>query len=214
MQRSLAPEIMDNPGVTEDAWEDVHRQLGLLHRFLGNYRAILRALRCHPERLRRVLDIGCGQGDLLDEIRRRLAVDVVGVELRAPKRDRFRVPIVEADAASDRLPRADVAVCVLVTHHLSEGEIVAFIQNARRSVQRLIILDLVRHWLPMFLFTAFVTPLVSREFGADGRQSIRRSYTLREMRTIVQRALAGSCARVEHSVTAMRSRQMVDIQWI
>jgi 2-polyprenyl-3-methyl-5-hydroxy-6-metoxy-1,4-benzoquinol methylase len=213
MQRSLAPEIMDDPRVAPEIWERFHSQLGSLHRFLGNQRVILDALRRHPRPIGRVLDIGCGDGELLDTIRRALGVDVIGIELRPPRGNKFDVPIIEADATRDRLPEAGVAVCMTVFHHLAEAQIVALIRNAARSVDRLIILDLVRHWLPLALFSTFLSPLLMRTVAVDGRQSIRRAYTPLELRAIVEGALAGSGASIVQSVTPLRSRQMIDIMW-
>jgi 2-polyprenyl-3-methyl-5-hydroxy-6-metoxy-1,4-benzoquinol methylase len=212
MQRSLALEIMDDPRVPREIWERFHEELSSLHSFLGNQRAILNALRRHPRPIRRVLDIGCGDGGLLDKIRRALGVEVLGIELRPPERNLFAIPILEADATRDRLPEADVAVCMVVFHHLGEDEIVALIRNAARSVGRLIVLDLVRHWVPLALFAA-LSPLLMRTVAVDGRQSIRRAYTPLELRAIVERALASCGGRVEQSVTPLRSRQMIDIVW-
>ncbi len=213
MQRSLVPEIMDDPRIPHETWERFHRQLGSLHRLLGNQRAILDALRRHPRPIGRVLDIGCGDGELLNAIRHALGVDVMGVELRPPRHNKFDVPIFEANATRDRLPEADVAVCITVFHHLEEAEIVALIRNAARSVDRLIVLDLVRHRVPLALFSAFLSPLLMRTVAVDGCQSIRRAYTPPELRAIVQRALVGSRASLLHSVTPLRSRQMIDIMW-
>jgi 2-polyprenyl-3-methyl-5-hydroxy-6-metoxy-1,4-benzoquinol methylase len=214
MRRSLTPEIMDDPQVPYETWERFHRHLGSLHRFLGNQRAILDALRRNPFPIKRVLDIGCGSGELLHAIQRDLRVDVHGVDLRPPQRQVFDVPIMAADAAHDRLPDADVAICVTVFHHLTENEITALVRNAGRSVRRLIVLDLVRHWLPLALFTAFVAPFLMRIVALDGCQSIRRAYTPAELRGIVEAALAGSGASLVHSVTPFRSRQMIDIMWV
>ena len=213
MLRSLAPEIMDDPSVPHETWERFHGQLGKLHRFLGNQQAILDALRRHPRPIGRVLDIGCGDGELLNAIRQTLGVDVMGVELRPPRRNKFDVPIVQADATRDRLPEADVGVSMTVFHHLAEAEIVALIRNAAHSVCRLIILDLVRHWLPLALFSTFLSPLLMRTVAMDGCQSIRRAYTPSELRAIVEGALAGSGARLVHAVTPFRSRQIIDISW-
>jgi 2-polyprenyl-3-methyl-5-hydroxy-6-metoxy-1,4-benzoquinol methylase len=213
MQRSLATEIMDDPGVPEHIWERFHRQLGFVHQFLGNHRAILEALRRDARPIRRVLDIGCGDGALLYKIHRALHVEVAGVDLRPPAQNTFGVPIVAADATRDRLPEADVAVCITVVHHLREEDILALVRNARRSLRRLIILDLVRHWLPLALFRIFLYPFLNWTVAVDGVRSVRRAYTATELRAIIEHALAGSFARVEHTVTPLRSRQMIDISW-
>jgi len=213
MRRSLAPEIMDHPDVPQETWERFHRQLSALHRFLGNQRAILEALRRNPFPIHRVIDIGCGSGELLDAIQRDLHVAVQGVDLRPPQHQVVDIPIVAADAARDHLPNADVAVCVTVFHHLSEDEITALVRNAGRSVRRLIVLDLVRHWLPLALFRVLVAPFLMRIVAVDGCQSIRRAYTPAELRAIVESALNGSGARLVHTVTPFRSRQMIDIMW-
>lgn len=213
MRRSLTREIMDNPDVPLETWERFHRQLSALHRFLGNDRAILDALRRNPSPIHRVLDIGCGSGELLNTIQRDLQVEVQGVDLRPPPRHIFDIPIMAADATRDRLPDADVAICVTVFHHLSEDEITALVRNAGRSVRRLIVLDLVRHWLPLALFAVFVSPFLMRTVAVDGCQSIRRAYTPEELRAIIESALNRSGARLVHSVTPFRSRQMIDIRW-
>lgn len=213
MLRSLTPEIMDNPRVPAETRERFHRQLGMLQGLLGNQRAILDALRRHPRPIRVVLDIGCGNGKLLNTIQRKLRVKVQGIDLQPPKRRAFDVPIAAADAARDRLPQADVAVCVTVLHHLTENEIAEVVRNAGRSVRRLIILDLVRHWLPLTLFTVLLAPFLMRVAARDGRQSIRRAYTPGELRSIVENALAGSRARLVQRVTPFRTRQIIDIVW-
>jgi len=213
MQRSLAPEIMDDPRVPEHVRERFHHQLGFIQRLLGTHRAVLNMLRRDSRAVRRVLDIGCGYGALLHEIRIALMTDVVGADLGTPRRNPLGVPIIEADATRDHLPVADVAVCVGVLHHLREDEVIALVRNTSRSVRRFIAMDLVRHWLPLALFTAFLSPLLMPEVAADGRQSIRRAYTAEELKAIVERAVAGSGARVIHRVAPLRLRQTIDIVW-
>jgi SAM-dependent methyltransferase len=213
MERSLAPELMDDPGLPEAIWENFHRELIAVHRLLGNTGAILDALSRNVRPIRRVLDVGCGNGALLDEIRRKLGVEVLGVDLRPPKRNAFGISIVEADAVRHPLPEADVALSLLVIHHLSEQDLIGLIRNVGRSVPRFVILDLVRHPVPLALFRVFLCPFFGGPFGADGRQSIRRAYTPPELHGIVEHALDGSGAKFEQTVTPFRSRQMIDISW-
>ena len=65
----------------------------------------------------------------------------------------------------------------LLAHHLTPEQNIALIRNVGRSCRRFIIHDLIRHPLPLVLFTLFICPLIGREAAVDGRQSIRRAFT-------------------------------------
>jgi SAM-dependent methyltransferase len=212
MDRRDAKELLEGHGLPASVVRRSYRELAAVHRLLGNTSAIVQRLKAHPTPVQVVLDIGCGEGAVLQDIRRRLAVDVIGMDLRvAPESG--PVPILAGDATKDPLPAADVAVSLLVAHHLSPAEIVRLIHNVRLSSRRLIILDLVRHRIPLLLFRAFVCPLVSRITATDGVTSFRRAYTPRELAAIVASAIHGSGARVVHSVSPFYLRQIVDISW-
>src|SRR6266566_624087 len=176
LDRSFALEIIDNPDLPDELIFEVHRDLTRTHRWLGNTAAIIAALKRDPLPIHRVLDIGCGNGGLLLEIRKRLRLDVIGVELRAPPPNLTTVPILEANAVRSRLPDSDVAVAVCVAHHLSDSDCIELIRNVGRYCRRFVILDLVRHRLPLTLFR-MVGPLMHPVNEHDGCRSIRRAYT-------------------------------------
>jgi len=213
MNRSLDPEIIDDPNLNEETLALVYKDLIRTHRFLGNTRALLTRLGRHPEPLRQVLDIGCGHGELLLEIRNKMAVETVGVELRVPSTFCSCIRIVQADAVCDPLPPSDVALAVCVVHHLSDDSVVKLIRNVGRSSKRFVILDLVRHPLPLLLFRCFVAPFIHWINAADGISSIRRSYTPRELESLVRQALDGSPGTYRHSVGWLYTRQIVDIRY-
>jgi hypothetical protein len=87
------------------------------------------------------------------------------------------------------------------------------IRNVGRCCRRFILLDLVRHPIPLLLFRLFVAPLVCGIGAEDGRRSIRRSYTPVEMREIARSALAGSAGTFRLSVAPFYIRQVVDISY-
>ena len=214
MKRSFDPEIIDDPNLPEETLSLVYRDLTRTHRFLGNIRALVLALRRNAKPLRRVLDIGCGRGELLLEIRRKMGVEAIGVDVRVADAFRPGVPIIQADAVRDPLPPCDVALAVCVAHHLADEHLVEMIQNVGRFSKRFVILDLVRHPLPLLLFRCFVAPFVHWINAADGVSSIRRSYTPVELESLVRLALQGSAGTYRHSVGPLYIRQIVDISYL
>lgn len=211
MKRIFKSEILDGDGVPEQLVVQAYRELTAIHRLLGNTRYLIHTLRkdCLP--IRRVLDVGCGRGGILEAVIKELGVEGVGVDIAPPKTGFSR--IVKADAVRDPLPEADVAFSILVAHHLSEAEIVQMIQNVGRSCRRFILLDVVRSRVPLALFRMFVAPFVSPITAADGQTSIRRGYTSRELGVLVAQALAGTTARFRHRVAPCGVRQVVDITY-
>ncbi len=208
MDRANTAELLDDPALPSEVVARAYRDLARVHRWLGNTRAILRRVRGAKS----VLDIGCGQGALLREIRGKLGIDVIGFDLR-PAPAAAQVRIVTGDAALDPLPRADVAIAVCFVHHLSEEELIRLIKNVSRSCPRFIILDLVRHWLPLWLFRIFVGPVVSRINREDGITSIRRAFTVQELRKVVETAVEETGARVTQTVAPLLIRQIIEICW-
>jgi 23S rRNA U2552 (ribose-2'-O)-methylase RlmE/FtsJ len=202
---------MDSPGIPGPVLEVFHRDLVFIHKCLGTFPTIERLIRSDPLPVRRVIDIGCGGGALLDYLRRKLNVEVIGVD-RAPVPAPPGVTIIAADALSGPLPEADVAVTTLTAHHLTSEENIALIRNVGRSCRRFIIHDLIRHPLPLALFTIFLCRLIGKEAAVDGRQSIRRAYTPDEFRQMAGDALAGS-GTFSIDVSPFRSRQIVDIRY-
>jgi SAM-dependent methyltransferase len=210
MQRSLEPELMDFVDASSDVLGKFHRDLARVHRLLGSFPTIERFLRANPRPVRRVLDVGCGGGALLAYLRDRMGVEVIGVD-PSPGHT-ADVPMVQLDAVRNPLPEADVAISSLVAHHLTPEENVQLIRNVRRSCPRFVILDLIRHRLPLVLFTLFICPLIGHEAAADGRQSIRRAFTPEEFGALVRDAL-GPGADFSIDVPRFLSRQVVDIRY-
>jgi SAM-dependent methyltransferase len=201
-------ELLDDLSLPVDQVARAYRELAFTHRWLGNTAAILRRLPKGGS----VLDVGCGHGALLGEIRRRRGAEVVGLDLR-PAPEWAPLPILVGDAVTDPLPAADTAVAVCLIHHLSEADVVRLVRNVARSSRRFIVLELVRHPLPLALFRLFAIPFLGRINTLDGLTSIRRAYTPAELRAIVDTAVAGTGAQVRHTVAPFFIRQIVDIRW-
>jgi SAM-dependent methyltransferase len=213
MRRSFEAEILDSGGVQPEMLARAHRALSLTHSLLGNHAAVLRALKRDGQPVRRVLDIGCGHGGLLEKVRRQIGAEVLGVDLRPPERGVGEFPILKLDAVWEVLPQADVAVCVCLVHHLRDEDFVEMIRNVGRTCRRFVILDLVRHRVPMALFSAAAPLCLPKVNVLDGRQSIRRAYTPEEFGASIVRAVAGTGAKFRHTVAPLWIRQMADIRY-
>lgn len=211
MHRENRTEILDRADVPGPIAARAYRDLARIHHWLGDIRFLVRELERDPLPVRRVLDVGCAGGEVLQAVQRRLGVEGIGVDLNPPATG--RIPIIRADAVRDKLPAADVAFCLYLGHHLSEADLASLIRNVGRSCRRLILLDLVRRRLPLWLFRVFVSPFVSPVVVADGITSIRRAYTPPELREIAENAIQGTGAALRHSVTPIGSRQVIDIAY-
>ena len=135
------------------------------------------------------------------------------MDLRPPEGGVGEFPILKLDAVREVLPRADVAVSVCLVHHLRDEEFVEMIRNVGRTCRRFVILDLVRHRVPLALFSAFGPLCLPRVNVLDGRQSIRRAYTPEEFRALIARAVAGTGGNFRHMVSPLWIRQMADIRY-
>jgi 2-polyprenyl-3-methyl-5-hydroxy-6-metoxy-1,4-benzoquinol methylase len=211
VERENETEILDADGVPDELVERAYRDLARIHCWLGDTQFVIRAIRRDPMPVRRILDVGCATGLVLENIRRKLGVEAFGVDLKPQRRIRAATQIFQADAVRDSLPSADVAFCMHLGHHLSEDDLVSLIRNVGKFCRRFIIVDLVRHPLPLALFRLFVAPFVCRIVVVDGQKSIRRSYTPAELRRIAGSALAGAGGTFRQSVAPLYARQVIDI---
>ncbi|HTA46149.1 MAG TPA: methyltransferase domain-containing protein [Bryobacteraceae bacterium] len=211
MIQSHEPELMDAADLSGPVLDKFHRDLNFVNRLLGTFPTIERFIRADTQPVRRVIDIGCGGGALLDYLQKRLGVEVIGIDRNPPATT--KVPVIAGDAVTERLPEADVAVCTLTAHHLTPEQNVALIRNVAASCRRFILHDLIRHPLPLVLFTVFLCPMIGREAAVDGRQSIRRAFTPEEFSDLVRSGTAGTKATFTTDVSPFRSRQIIDIRF-
>jgi SAM-dependent methyltransferase len=140
-----------------------------------------------------VLDVGCGYGDLLRAVRRAfdrrgLPISLIGLDL---SRETIRIAQAATDAADKiayhagdvfafRPPEpVDVVVSSLLTHHMSDDMIAAFLRFMEQTARKgWLIYDLQRHIVP-YAFIGLMGKLTRLHPMVihDGRISVARSLT-------------------------------------
>lgn len=193
-------ELMDDPDCDPQALAATYRRFDLVNRMVSAWGHVYRS-RVRPELLAlgrpaRVLDLGCGGGDVLVRLAGLAARD--GFELEcvgadpdpraiAAARDRAR-PGVRFVAQDSRALLAagesfDIVVSNHVLHHLDAAALRGFTDDSlalsRGSVLHA---DIARGRLAYGLYAVGIAPLSAGTFlRVDGLRSIRRSYRAPEL---------------------------------
>ncbi len=192
-------EAMDLPDCNLASLRQTYRRFGLVNRWIagweGIYRRFVRPL-LSPLRTTRVVDVGCGGGDVAGALVRWAARDGLAVEVTAVDPDpralafaREHVPapvrLLEMDSAGllARGEGFDLALSNHVLHHLPDEAVSPFLfQLAELGERRAICSDIERSTLGYLLFSVGALPFARSSFiRDDGLLSIRRSFRREEL---------------------------------
>ncbi|WP_125133131.1 methyltransferase domain-containing protein [Microbacterium sp. 10M-3C3] len=193
-------ELMDDPDCDPRLLAATYRRFGVVNRLISGWGTVWRR-ELAPAlatlgRPARVLDLGCGGGDLvvrLAALARRDGLDVAWTGADpdpragdvAAARTAPGVRFVRADSA-DLLcagERFDIVVSNHVLHHLSAAELARFAHESRQLARtRVLHGDIARGRLAYALYAVGIAPLAPGTFlRTDGLRSIRRSYRAPEL---------------------------------
>jgi SAM-dependent methyltransferase len=219
-RRAELVEMMDEPCSYEEmrmCLRDIARvnRLTLACRPTMSWIASLAAARRSREGPLRVMDVGCGDGDMLRRIhgwaeKRGVAVVLTGIDMnpnairaaREATGPTQRIEWIVGDALSDSTPGdIDIAICSLLTHHLTDSQIVQFLQWAERTTRwGWFVNDLHRKPAPYHLFRLWVRFTNWHRFVKnDGAVSIRRSFVVEDWQRL--------CAAAELDATSVSIRE-------
>ncbi|RDI02357.1 methyltransferase family protein [Curtobacterium sp. AG1037] len=214
-------ELMDDPDCDPRALERTFRRFAVVNALVSGWRA---AWRTHvvpalPASGRaRILDLGCGGGDLARALVRwagsdGFAVEVVGIDPdeRAIASARRSTPrgVTFRQASSGELvaagERFDVVVSNHVLHHLDDPARAAFLADSEQLATSRVLHSDIRRSRQAYRAYAVASPLVAAGtfVRVDGLRSIRRSFTVPELQDVLPAGWRAERA-APHRVLAVR----------
>jgi SAM-dependent methyltransferase len=203
--RAHLTELMDEPSSYEE-FRDCLRDLEKVNRTVLSYRPTLRWLEQftnHAAPLH-IVDVGSGGGDTLRRIehwaeQQNLPVRLTGIDLnphavrtaRESSSPASRIEWLTSDAFSWRPSQpVDLIISSLFTHHLSDSEIVRFLEWMEQTAARgWFINDLSRGRISYHLFKLLARVMRWHRFVQhDGPVSILRSFTAEDWQRYIREA--------------------------
>lgn len=196
-------ELMDDPDCDPRALDRTFRRFALVNALVSGWRSVWRthvvpALPASGGG--RILDLGCGGGDLARALVRWAAADGIRLEVVGADPDERAIESAERSTprgvtflrqSSDALvaagERFDVVVSNHVLHHLGDEERDGFLADSERLATTRSLHSDIRRSRAAYRAYAVGAPFVSAGTFVlvDGLRSIRRSYTLPELREVL-----------------------------
>ena len=204
-KRSTAPELMDDAELPEAELRLALKDLAVVNKYLGGNQITITALEgmitSQPDKkLWRVMDVGCGDGEVLRQIARHFKnldykIDFIGLDINEKSIARARKKsegishltfstqnILTLDAAT---AGCDIILCTLTMHHFTDQQICTFIKTfVQLASTGVIINDLQRSKIAYRLFQLFSGIFMKSKIAKyDGKVSIARAFKKEELET-------------------------------
>ena len=194
-------ELMDDPECDPELLRATLRRFETINHVVSGwghlYRSRIRPFLSALDRPARVLDLGCGGGDVLTNLARRARRDGLTVEWIGVDPDARALEVAGARGTPDgarfvctdsgRLladgERFDLVLSNHVLHHLTSSELLTFTEESRRLSRGVVMhADIERGRIAYGLYVVWITPFAPGTFlRTDGLRSIRRSYRAPEL---------------------------------
>jgi 2-polyprenyl-3-methyl-5-hydroxy-6-metoxy-1,4-benzoquinol methylase len=202
MRRTVLPELLDEDLGTATEVAESLADLRHINQWFGGMRTtselLLQVGRATGSRKLSMLEVGAGAGDVPLAAQRVLAG--YGISLQVTLLDRVWSHLPHQGAASVagdalQLPfrneSFDVVSCSLLAHHFEPQALVEFATESLRVSRRAVLInDLIRSRLHLFLVYLGLPLFRSRITRHDAPASVRQAYTCHEMRTVLAKVRA------------------------
>lgn len=193
-------ELMDDPDCDPRRLAATWQRFDTVNRLISGwgtiYERAIRPVLARTGGSARILDLGCGGGDVITRLAARARADGLDADWLGVDPDARAMPVARGrevpgvrfrttDSATLRAEgeRFDIVLSNHVLHHLTDTELQAFADDSL-ALSREVVLhaDIERSRAAYALYAAGITPLAPGTFlRTDGLRSIRRSYRADEL---------------------------------
>jgi ubiquinone/menaquinone biosynthesis C-methylase UbiE len=205
MQRVDAPEILDSDACSPGEAQAVLEVIGRINRWFGGVRTTQKMVAhvAHVAGIKRLslLEVAAGSGQVPNLVREKLARRGIALDITLLDLARSHLPAVNPCGGNGQRPNPsvvadalslpfsdgafDVVSCSLFAHHLDPQQLRRFAYEALRVSRRAVLInDLVRHPIHLFLAYAGYPIMRNRVAWLDGLTSVRRAYVPREIQLL------------------------------
>jgi len=199
--RSTAIEYMDDPLLDKASYQKAYVDINRCNKLLGGnpitLKAVKKLMKTHPKESYTILDIGCGDGQMLRMLSQHinkqsvknklvgidLRDDVLGLAQEASKEYddiRFeRADILKLDSSFE----CDIILCTLTMHHFTDQQIQKVLQHCSNLAKiGVVINDLHRSKIAYMLFKLFSIFFIRTQIAKnDGLISISKGFRRDEL---------------------------------
>jgi len=200
--RSKETEIMDDLDMTGELLIDSLDKIATINQWLGGNQVALSGLKFllknHPEEKElSIVDLGCGNGDILREIakfgrKRGLKLQLLGIDANQAtidyaiklSRDYPEIKYLKQDVLSEEFQniKYDIALCTLFLHHFEDEIALSLIQSILKNARiGIIINDLHRHPMAYYLFNLLTLFIKNKMVRDDGLLSILKGFKRKDL---------------------------------
>lgn len=206
--RLTGSEKMDDLSLQGEPLYKALQSLAWINRWFGNHRSVIKATHAvykKQEDPLRIIDLGCGGGDLIFAVarslrRHKIEYRITGIDGNANSLAYAQkkcaacseINFIQADILSDafRLQPCDILISSHFIYHFPEEKLARFLKSSISAVSTAIIfseLERNRLALRLFKFSSFLLP-ISKLAKEDGLLAIQRSFNKKEWISILQQA--------------------------
>ncbi len=206
--RSDRVELMDDLSMEGELLQDTLNKIATINKWLGGNSVTLNGLKhllstVEKDKVLTIIDLGCGNGDMLCEIARYgrkndRKFKLVGVDAneftvnyaRQLSKEYEEITYEQIDVFSKDFEELeyDIALATLFIHHFKEKEIIHILKLMNDTAKvGVIINDLQRHKLAYYLFKIVSSFLGNEMVQHDGLLSILRGFKRKELEVIANK---------------------------